>query len=170
MRVRSSSVASVSTLWLSVTSSPLRVRYVMATTSRAPAHLREHALGLGDHAVDHLARGHDVLDEARALSAGRVPAVDVALLAGADGGGETHALGLEGKGQDLRGTLLPLARELVPDGAAGLAGGAAMHHRPLFIDGHDLLLVVVVPEGLVGGDEARAHPDSHRAQIGRAHV
>src|SRR5215469_841740 len=213
MRVRSSSVASVSTLWRSVTSSPLRVPagstrchaggLIRASTSSASAtsrsitsragtmssmrpalwpqaawprstspssrrharaHPREHVLGLGEQPLDHLTRGHDVLDEACALAAGGVAAVHVALLARADGRGEAHALGLEGERQNLRRPLLPLSREFVADGAARLAGSAAMHHRPFLVDGHDLLLVVVVSEGLVGGDEARAHPDAHCAE------
>src|ERR1700675_1346782 len=120
MRVHSSSVASVSTLLGSVTGSP-RISLVAGQALKR-------GLGLGDHAFDQLARGHDLADEPRALAAGGVAVLDVALLARPDGGGEAHALRLEREGQDLGRALLPLAREVVADRAAGLAGGAPMDH------------------------------------------
>src|SRR6266852_8949573 len=144
MRVRSSSVASVSRALSSVTGSPL--------VSVAACQPRKRGAGLGDEPLDHFARGHDFVDEPRALAAGGVPTFDVALLARPDRGGKSHTLSLEGEGQDLRGALLPFAREVVPDGAAGLSGGAPVYHGPLLVDRDDPLLVVVVPMGLVGGD------------------
>src|SRR5574341_614690 len=78
----------------------------------------ERGLGLGHHALDHLGRGHNLADEPRALAAGGVAAFDVALLTGPYGRGESHALSLQREGQDLGGALLPLAGEIVADGAA----------------------------------------------------
>src|SRR5262245_35610131 len=91
-------------------------------------------LGFGNHALDHLARRHDVLDESRALAARGVAALDVAVLAGADGGREADALGLEREGQDLGRALLPLARKVVADGAARFSSRAAVHHRAFLVD------------------------------------
>ena len=118
MRVRSSSVASVSRDVI------VAHEFSFISVSACFRRDRECGFGFGDDAVDQLAGGDDLADEAGALAAGGVAIVDVAVLARPDRRGKAHALGLKGKRLDLRGALLPLAREVVPDGAAGLAGGA----------------------------------------------
>src|SRR5215470_15316699 len=156
MRVRSSSVASVSMLLSSLTCAP--------GFSAGDGQAGQRGFGFGDQPLDHFARGDDVLDESCALAARSMAIFHVAFFAGPDGRGEAHALGLERKGQDLGRALLPLPREVVADGAAGLARRAAVHHRAFLVDGHNLLLVVVVAERLVGGDESRPHPHTDGAQ------
>src|SRR4030095_2479046 len=90
--------------------------------------------------------------------------LDVAPLARADPGLASHARALDGKGQDLRLTLLPLAGEGVADEAARLAAGRARHDGAVLLELHHALLVVVVAVRLRRGDEARAHPDALGAQ------
>src|SRR5215470_16050047 len=156
MRVRSSSVASVSMLLSSLTCAP--------GFSAGDGQAGQRGFGFGDQSLDHFARGDDVLDESCALAARSMAIFHVAFFAGPDGRGEAHALGLERKGQDLGRALLPLPREVVADSAAGLARRAAVHHRAVLVDGQNLLLVVVVAERLVGGDESRPHPHTDGAQ------
>src|SRR4029079_5412749 len=89
---------------------------------------------------------------------------DVALLARADRRRLADALVLDREGLDLGLAALPLAGEVVPDLAVGLARHRASDDGPFLVDGRDLTLVVVVPERLPRGDEAGAHPVSRGAQ------
>src|SRR5262245_39956625 len=165
MSVRSSSVASVSRDVSLVTSCLRSGRRARPPVSRSMVgDTAQDRVGLADDALDDLARGRDLGDEGRALTAGRVTMLDIAVFARDDRGRKAHVLRLQRKGQDLGGPALPLAGERVLDRPTGLAGGALVHDGALLVDSQDFLLVVVVAVTLVGRDEAGADPHADRPE------